>query len=189
MRQLRNIAEQLDVNCVALEAATLDTAVPRVAEFRDAMRHLASGVSLITTRGRDGSRQGMLATSVVSVTADPPTLLVCVNRSATMHDHLIESGSFCVNFLSQRHRELSLRFSSSEARSSRFETENWTILKTGAPALEGALSVLDCHLENVVEVGSHSVLFGKVQEIKASPSAVDNPLLYYDRQYGQFVCL
>lgn len=176
MKHDRNIVEGLG-----------DMFSPPVEEFRDAMRHLASGVSLITTRGRDGSRHGMLATSVSSVTADPPTILVCINRNATMHGDLIGSGSFCVNFLGQRHRDLSRRFSSSEARSSRFDSDRWTTLKTGAPVLEGALSVLDCHLQNTVEVGSHSVLFGEVRGISVAPPADDGPLLYYDRQYGEFV--
>lgn len=155
--------------------------------FREAMRHLASGVSLITTRGLNGGRHGMLATAVSSVTADPPTLLICVNRNATMHDDLVASGHFCVNFLGQQHRELSRRFSSSDARQSRFEIGSWTSLKSGAPALEDALSVLDCALENAVEVGSHTVLFGRVQAVRTAPPQVDRPLLYYDRKYGAFV--
>jgi flavin reductase (NADH)/flavin reductase len=167
-------------------AASID-AMPPVAEFRDAMRHLASGVSLVTTKGLDGRRQGMLATAVSSVTADPPTILVCVNRSATMHNGLIESQNFCVNFLSHRHLELSRRFSSSEARESRFDGNDWTTLSTGAPVLGGALSAIDCELESAVEVGSHSVLFGRIVEIRAASCSDEKPLIYYDRQYGEFV--
>lgn len=161
--------------------------IPPVAEFRDAMRHLASGVSLVTTKGLDGRRQGMLATAVSSVTADPPTILVCVNRTATMHNDLLESRNFCVNFLGHGHLELSRRFSSSEARESRFDADGWMTLSTGAPVLDGALSALDCRLESAVEVGSHSVIFGKVIAIKVAPAAADRPLLYFDRQYGEFV--
>jgi flavin reductase (DIM6/NTAB) family NADH-FMN oxidoreductase RutF len=179
MKQFLNIAADPT-------AAPMDF-IPPVAEFRDAMRHLASGVSLVTTMGRDGRRQGMLATAVSSVTADPPTILVCVNRTATMHNALIESRNFCVNFLGQRHLELSRRFSSSEARESRFDADHWTTLSTGAPVLDGALSALDCQLESAVEVGSHSVVFGKVVEIRVAPPSVGKPLVYYDRQYGEFV--
>lgn len=179
MKQFLNIAGDPMV-------APID-AMPPVAEFRDAMRHLASGVSLVTTKGRDGRRQGMLATAVLSVTADPPTILVCVNQSATMHDDLIDGRNFCVNFLGHRHLELSRRFSSSEARESRFDGDRWTTLSTGAPVLEGALSALDCRLERTVEVGSHSVVFGKVIEIRVAPTLGDKPLLYYDRHYGEFV--
>ena len=175
------------LNIAADPAAAPIDALPPVAEFRDAMRHLASGVSLVTAMGPDGRRQGMLATAVSSVTADPPTILVCVNQTATMHDALIESRNFCVNFLGHRHLELSRRFSSPEARESRFDADDWTTLSTGAPVLEGALSALDCRLESVVEVGSHSVIFGKVMEIRVVPAAGDKPLVYYDRQYGEFV--
>ena len=179
MKQFLNIA-------AGRTAAPIDD-VPPVAEFRDAMRHLASGVTLVTTKGLDGRRQGMLATAVSSVTADPPTILVCVNRTATMHNDLLECRSFCVNFLGHKHLELSRRFSSSEARESRFDADGWTTLTTGAPVLEGALSALDCRLESAVEVGSHSVVFGKVLAIRVAPSAGDKPLLYFDRQYGEFV--
>lgn len=179
MKQFLNIAGD--------RAAALTDVSPPVDEFRNAMRHLASGVSLVTTRGLDAKWQGMLATAVSSVTADPPTILVCMNRSATMHNALIESRNFCVNFLGQRHLELSRRFLSSEGRESRFDAGGWTTLSTGAPVLESALSALDCLLESAVEVGSHSVLFGKVTEIRGASSSDENPLLYYDRQYGGFV--
>lgn len=162
-------------------------AVLAIDEFRDAMRHLASGVSLVTTKSLDGRRQGMLATAVSSVTSEPPTILVCVNRSAAMHNDLVQSRNFCVNFLGHRHLELSRRFSSSDARDSRFDTGAWTTLETGAPVLDDALSAVDCRLESAVEVGSHSVLFGKVIGIKVLPESVGKPLLYYDRQYGEFV--
>lgn len=179
MKQFLNIADDRT-------AAPVDT-LPDTDEFRNALRHLASGVSLVTTKGLSGKRHGMLATAVSSVTADPPTILVCVNRSATMHNDLIESRNFSVNFLGQKHLGLSKRFSSSEARESRFDTHHWIELSTGAPVLDGALSALDCQLESAVEVGSHSVLFGRVIDIKVSPPAGDRPLLYYDRQYGEFV--
>lgn len=157
--------------------------------FRAAMRFLASGVSLITTRRPDGVAQGMLATAVSSVTADPPTILICVNRSATMHDDLVASGNVCVNFLGQQHLALSRRFSSSEARESRFEMGNWTRLRTNAPVLESALSALDCAVEKTVEVGSHTIILARVLALKVDPTAADRPLVYYDRQYGGFASL
>lgn len=179
MKQFLNIAGDQTV-------APTD-AMPPVAGFRDAMRYLAGGVSLVTTTGLDGRRQGMLATAVSSVTADPPTILVCVNRTATMHNDLLKIRNFCVNVLRRGHLDLSRRFSSPEARESRFGTSDWTTLATGAPVLEDALSALDCELERAVEVGSHSVLFGKVVGIRAADDAAGKPLLYYNRQYGEFV--
>lgn len=171
----------------SMNAAGARTDVPSgTDQFRNALRYLASGVSLITTTGPDGRWQGMVATAVTSVTAEPPTILVCLNRTVTMHGDLITSRKFCVNVLGQGHIELSRRFSSAEARGSRFDTGEWTTLNTGAPVLDDALSALDCRLENVVEVGSHSVLFGKVMEIKVTSLPGDRPLLYYDRQYGGF---
>ncbi|MDI5929578.1 flavin reductase [Rhizobium leguminosarum] len=152
--------------------------------FRDAMRNLASGVSLITIPGVNGEPQGMLATAVSSVTAAPPTVLICVQRTATMYDALIAGGSFCVNFLGQHHLDLAKRFSDPTNRQSRFQFDNWLTLHTGAPVLEDALSSLDCSVLKVVEVGSHDVIFGQV--LAARGGGCEPPLVYFNRNYGGF---
>ena len=79
------------------------------AAFKKGMRHLAASVTLITTRHRD-LRGGLTATAVCSVSAEPPQILVCVNKTASAHDPIGEAGFFCVNVLSPQHRKLAERF-------------------------------------------------------------------------------
>jgi flavin reductase (DIM6/NTAB) family NADH-FMN oxidoreductase RutF len=153
-------------------------------DFRDAMRNLTGGVSLITIPGIDGEPQGMLATAVSSVTDSPPTVLVCIRKLAAIHDALITGGTFCVNFLAEHHLDLAQRFSSPEARQTRFQHNKWMMLHSESPVLEDALSSLDCSLEEIVEVGSHNVIFGRVLSTRSAQAGW--PLLYFNRNYGGF---
>ena len=77
--------------------------------FKRGMRHLAASVTLITTRHRD-LRGGLTATAVCSVSAEPPQILVCVNKTASAHDPIGEAGFFCVNILAPDHRKIAERF-------------------------------------------------------------------------------
>ena len=148
-------------------------------DFRAAMRRLAAGVCLITTRAADGSPHGMAASSVVSVTAEPPVLLVCVNRRASLHAQIGASGHFCVNILGESHASLSRRFSRPEERPLRFADPVWTTLATGAPALTDALAALDCRLAERVETATHSIFLGEVVALRlgAQPAL---PLAWFD---------
>ena len=79
------------------------------AAFKKGMRHLAASVTLITTR-HDGLRGGLTATAVCSVSAEPPQILVCVNRTASAHDTIGQARIFCVNILAPEHRKIAERF-------------------------------------------------------------------------------
>src|SRR5690606_28741752 len=121
--------------------------------FRLGMRRLAAGVCLITTR-HDGVSYGLIATSVVSVTGEPPTLLACVNRSSSAHDPLALSRLFCVNVLAGAQRDQALIFSSSPLRAQRFQSGTWTTLETGAPVLEDSLAAFDCQVAEAMVHGT-----------------------------------
>lgn len=161
--------------------------MPDPIEFKLAMRRLAAGVSIITTI--DGKTpHGFAATSVTSVSADPsPLLLVCVNKSVSCHDLILESGRFCVNVLSEADMETALLFSSSKDRHRRFELCEWETLSTGAPALKGALASFDCRIHRALEVQTHTVLFGEVVETKLIGDDL-HPLVYIDGRFGGLRC-
>ncbi len=152
------------------------------AEFLEGMSRLAAGVSLITTLDERDAPAGMLATAVTSVSSDPPTLLVCVNREATMHADLIRSGVFCVSVLSQSNAAIAKLFSSGKNRERRFLSGNWQRLTTGAPALEDSLVAFDCRFEQTVRAGTHTVIFGRVLDVLKRPTS-GGPLIYFDRGY------
>jgi flavin reductase len=153
-----------------------------LAEFKQGMRRLAAGVSVVTTM-EAGEPHGFSATSVTSVSADPaPLLLVCVNKSVTCHDILLRSGSFCVNVLSEAEIETARVFSSPEHRHRRFELCPWEELATGAPALVNSLANFDCRIHRAVEVQTHTVLFGEVVRVMIRGPIV-HPLLYVDGKF------
>ena len=156
------------------------------AEFRTAMRHLAGAVNIVTS-GRGESRRGLTVTAVCSVTTEPPTLLVCVNRSAEAHDVIRAEGRFCVNVLALEDAALADRFAARDGSKGavRFEGRDWTEITTGAPALSDARVAVDCTVANRVDAGTHSVFFGRVEGVRHRPDTA--PLAYHDRAYRRLV--
>ena len=151
-------------------------------EFRDGMASLGAAVHVVTTDGPMG-RAGITATAVCSVTDQPPTLLVCVNRGSYTHDHFVGNGHLCVNVLAADQQQLSALFANREiALEHRFELAHWGVLQTGSPVLQDALVSFDCSIAQVKELGSHSILFCQVQAMCRNPAARGG-LLYFNRAY------
>ena len=155
-------------------------------QFKLGMRSLAGAVSILTS-SRDGKRYGMTATAVCSASADPPTVLVCVNSSTTTHDAIASEGVFCVNVLRAEDRELSGLFSGVHKGEGRFETGRWTRAATGAPVLRNALVSFDCRVANRLTHGTHTVFLGEVQQLAIGSRG--KPLLYADGQYAKLASL
>jgi flavin reductase (DIM6/NTAB) family NADH-FMN oxidoreductase RutF len=133
------------------------------AAFRLAMRELASGVALITA-GRGEQRSGCTATSLCSLSLDPPSLVVCIARTSSTLAALCSSRSFGVNILSVAHENLADRFAgrSGVHGAARFAGAEWTTLATGAPLLRAALACIDCAVEEILERHTHAILIGRV---------------------------
>jgi len=149
--------------------------------FRAAMARLGAPVTIITSDG-PGGRYGMTASAVCSVTDDPPTLLICVNRSSNANRVLKANGALCVNILAGRHQPVSERFARSGlTMTERFGDEAWGTLATGSPVLADASVALDCRLVEVSEVGTHSVFFCRVEDACFHDDA--EGLIYFDRAY------
>lgn len=157
-------------------------------DFRAAMRGLASGVSLVTTRDADGQPHGMAATAVMSVSAEPPRLLVCVNRSASMHDPLAATGRFAASFLASTQADLVRLFSSAENRHLRFAGPAWLDLETGAPVLDGAVAALDCRVVQQIDAITHSMFIGDVVATRTASGPVA-PLVHAKGGLGAFAPL
>lgn len=148
-------------------------------DFRHGMRRLVSGVSIVATRDEEGPK-GFLATSVSSVALDPtPCLLVCVNRSVSSHDAFLKTKVFSINVLAEQQVDMARRFSSPELRNSRFDSESWEHLETGAPIYRKALASFDCHLMTTMAVQTHTVLIGRAVAVRTAESVV-GPLIYYN---------
>lgn len=134
--------------------------------FRAAMRQLAGAVSIVSV-GRGAEISGMTATSVTSLSAEPPRLLVCINRTASSWPLLERHRSFAVNILDAHQRHIADRFAGRHGVSgaARFEGASWTALVTGTPVLATALATLDCRVEEVIERHSHAIVIGEVVAI------------------------
>lgn len=151
--------------------------------FKSGMRRLAAGVSIITTFER-GKPFGMVATAVTAVSAEPnPTLLICVNQSASSHDAILNTGNFCVNVLRTEQEGLARLFGSSADRTRRFDACNWSTLATGAPALDDALACFDCKVDMAFSVHSHTVFIAKVLSVRIDSTSM-NPLVYADGSFA-----
>ena len=149
--------------------------------FRDAMRRFATTVSIITC-AHGGSRFGMSATAVTSLSVDPPSLLVCVNKSAATHRVMSRGGRFCVNVLRSVHAGLSQAFSGKLKGEERFGLGNWSVTEDGTPFLVDAQANLFCEIVRVVDYGTHTIFIAGVYSAKTQQNV--DPLLYQDGQYA-----
>jgi len=151
------------------------------AHFRTAMSRLGAAVNIVTTDGAAG-RHGITASAVCSVSDDPASLLVCVNRSSRMNAMIAENGKLCVNVLTGGHQELSKRFADrTVTMDERFGSALWTTLGNGVPALSDALCIFGCHVASISDVGTHSVFFCQVQELLLNNGG--DGLVYFGRNY------
>src|ERR687890_607851 len=125
-------------------------------EFRDAMARLGAAVNIITPGGPAG-RGGFTASAVCSVTDEPPTLLVCMNRNATAAPMLRANGTVCVNVVAAGQKEVAMVFAGVTKCSmeERFHAGTWASLATGAPVLQGAVVAFDCRVAEIVDKDSH----------------------------------
>ncbi|HVW70575.1 MAG TPA: flavin reductase family protein [Steroidobacteraceae bacterium] len=156
--------------------------------FKLGMRRLAASVCLITTQCTDGTRKGMTATAVCSVSMSPPTLLCCINRSNSSYEAIRQSGIFAVNILCVDDRPLADLFARPVPATEKFASGLWRIQSTGAPMLESALVAFDCALSQEVAVGTHGILFGEIQAVTTRKVA-GKPLLYAHGAYGGFASM
>jgi len=147
--------------------------------FRSSMRHIAATVYAITT-GHDGERFGIIATAVNSLSFDPPSLLVCVNRSASLHEPMASVDTFCVNVLGVGNRDVADCFARGGAGEDRFEVGEWEE-EHGVPVLATAQSSLICRVVHRHAFGTHTIFIGEL--IAARHRANAKPLTYYDGRY------
>lgn len=172
----------LDLLPFALPPAAADPSADPAA-YRQAMRELAGHVSVIAT-GSGAERTGFTATSVSSLSAEPPTLLVCLNRASSSYPVLERSGSFTVNVLHEGQKAIAERFSGAGGLKgvARYHGADWLTLASGAPALVGASAVFDCMLDELIERHTHAIVIGRVVAVAVQPG--QPALLYRNGRYS-----
>ena len=148
--------------------------------FRNGMAKLCAAVSIVTSDGPAGLA-GFTATAVCSVTDQPPTLLVCLNRNASVYKTVAANGVIAVNTLAAHHVGLSNLFGGRTPVEERFAAATWVKGETGAPLLEDALTAFDCRITETYDVGTHTILICTVESIAGEGGPAG--LVYFDRAY------
>jgi flavin reductase len=160
----------------------VDHVVLTKADFRNAMARLGAAVNIITTDG-EGGRAGFTASAVCSVSDEPPSLLVCLNRSASVYETFKRNGVLCVNVLGAGHQDISNLFGGKTSMDERFASATWSKGATGSPILADASVSFDCRLSQITEVGTHDILICDVISISVGDQA--RSLIYFNRQYHE----
>lgn len=152
------------------------------AVYRSGMARYAGHVQLVTTEF-EGVRRGVTVTAACSVSDNPPTVLVCLNRSNASNAIFEKSGIFALNSLAEHHQSLATAFAglSGIPAEERFGFGDWTTLETGAPVLSDAVVSFDCRIIDIKPVSTHFVMFGEVRAIHFGEAR--GSLIYLDRSF------
>ena len=148
--------------------------------FKQAMRRVASTVNVITICV-DGEPMGITATAMSSLAMDPPSLLVCVNRAASMHASMEGVTHFGVNVLHRDQEHLAQMFADRSKQALRFAT-GWDVDCARPPRLTDAQASLLCRRIDHHQFGTHSIFIGVVEDVTVRPEV--DPLVYLDGNYA-----
>ena len=148
-------------------------------EFLRAMRGITSTVTVVSAKDGE-NKHAMTATSVVSLSLDPPTMLVCINHEASIHNVMKKGLGFCINILSVGQEDLANICSIKEKEGQRFLGGNWSEFD-GIPYDEHSQSNMFCNCIKTMEHTTHTIYFGEI--VKVFNQNNSNPLLYKDGNY------
>lgn len=150
-------------------------------QFRSIMRRLAGGVSVITV-GRGDDITGMTVTSLTSLSATPPRLLVSINRNASSFALIERYRQFGINILGSDQHAIADRFSNGRLKGpERFEGVAWTPGPSGVPQLSHSLATIECKVEEIIERHSHGIIVGSLLSFDLAPRL--SGLVYWNGQY------
>ena len=151
------------------------------ADLRDAMSRFLTGVTIVTTRGIDGTPYGLTVNSFNSVSLDPPLVLWSLDLSHDRADMFRRAGGFTVNIMAGDSMDLIRRFASADA--DRFTDTDWHWGKTGQPVLDSALASMECRLWAEYPGGDHVIFVGEVINIRTRDG---HPAAYYKGQLSAY---
>jgi len=149
--------------------------------LRGALRHFASGVTVVTAL-YDDEPYGITVSAFSSISLEPPIVMVSISNDSPIAARIISAERFGVNILSAAQSGTARRFAESIPGREKFAGVEAMMIENGSPRLVGTLAWLDCVLCETLEVGTHTIMLGRVLEAIAPPEP-DDPLLYYHRDY------
>lgn len=159
-----------------------DAAAPErvidVRTFWQAVGLRAVGTAIVTAEADYGPR-GFLALSATHLSAEPPLMMISVDKKTSALQTILDAGHFAINYLASEQAELAGPFGGKgELKGAdRFQLGSWSTLATGAPVLDGAAGVIDCRVEEVIERFGTAIILGRVVDFAAAPDVV--PLVSY----------
>ncbi len=154
----------------------------RTSEFRNAIGHFATGVTVVTSIGTSGEPVGTTASAVASLSLDPPLLLVCFDRASVTLQAVLAHGAFVVNVPVVPQRHLSANFAR-RGLAAAWDGVRHRPGRTGSPRLDGVLAALECTVERRIPGGDHEIVIGRVQAVETSDTD-EAPLLHWRGSYG-----
>jgi flavin reductase (DIM6/NTAB) family NADH-FMN oxidoreductase RutF len=149
-------------------------------EFRSAMSRFASGVTVVTIRDDANQPGGITVSAFTSLSLEPPLVLVCIDKRASLHDLLVEGRHFAVNVLAEDQEILSRRFASRDA--DRFSGTGYTDGMTGVPILSDVLMAIECRVVHTYPGGDHTIIVGEVEHTVVRDG---KPLTYFRGGYSE----
>lgn len=149
-------------------------------EFRSALGRFVSGVTVITTLDKNNRPAGITVSAFSSLSLEPPLILACIEKRASVHAYLSEDTHFAVNILAEDQEHLSRRFSSKDL--DRFDATGYKEGANGSPLLDGALAYIECRVLETYPGGDHTIVVGEVESVSVGDH---RPLAYYRGGYSQ----
>ncbi len=137
-------------------------------------------MTVVTTKAADGSDQGMTVTAFCSLSLEPPLVLICIEKTASVHEALTSAPAFVVNILAAKQEQIARRFSIVDI--DRFEGVGFSRSRNGIALLDDILGVIECNSFALHDGGDHTIIVGEVEATRAETGA---PLLYYRGGYAQ----
>ena len=149
-------------------------------DFRLAMRSYIYSVSVLSNKGEDGICNAITVSSVTSISMEPPSLLVCINKDSKIHDELIVGSEFCINLLTKDQQDISNVCSSESMHDKRFDDPNWDLSLT--PYLKNAQANIFCAVDDLISYHTHTIVLAHVTKSESKDKI--NTLTYVDGSYA-----
>ena len=147
--------------------------------FRLAMRRYIYSVSIMSNKDNADNPNAITVSSVTSISMDPPSLLICINKSSRIHNSIELESKFCINLLNNKQEDLSNICSDEDMYDQRFKDENWNL--DGIPFLKNAQANIFCKVDKLTSYHTHTIVIGLVEDANYADEI--STLTYVDGEY------
>ena len=147
--------------------------------FRLAMRRYIYSVSIMSNKDNADNPNAITVSSVTSISMDPPSLLICINKSSRIHNSIELESKFCINLLNNKQEDLSNICSDEDMYDQRFKDENWNL--DNIPFLKNAQANIFCKVDKLTSYHTHTIVIGLVEDANYADEI--STLTYVDGEY------